>query len=254
MCRTHCGASQHIIIPSVPFGIADDRYSQSSMNNRSGCNVHHITHPLALASRVLSLSLKQQSLSSLAEQYPWWRTRQLFRGARSPSIIILLNQLPCPCHFSTHLAFWTTTVSGLLCCSIVTVTLSTWYIFSLRIHIGRDQEVCRYRLNLVFIWNVKKYDVRASIYSYMLIPSGNNRVAIVLHLLMAPLMWGINPGDTLSGTRESLTRSFLHTSSFGERGSDWTICSRTLTLDLKLNRCSSHRNICGIWITLLEQW
>jgi len=35
MCRTLCGASRNIIIPWVLFGIADDRYSISSMNIRS---------------------------------------------------------------------------------------------------------------------------------------------------------------------------------------------------------------------------
>jgi len=118
MRRILCGASWHIIIPWVLFGMADDRYSKSSTNNRSWCTLHHITRPFALASPVLIPSPKWEAYNRLAGQYPCWRTELWFPGARSRWIKILSNRLPCPRHYSTHLAVWTTTVSGLLCCCI----------------------------------------------------------------------------------------------------------------------------------------
>jgi len=86
MCRVLCSTSQNIIIPVVLFGIADDRYSKSSTNNRPWCTICHITLPFALASPVLILSLKQEAYISLAGQYPCWRTQLLFCGARSHRI------------------------------------------------------------------------------------------------------------------------------------------------------------------------
>ena len=156
MRRTLCGASRHIIIPWVLFGIADDRYSKSSMNNRLWRTICHIALPFALASPVLILSLKWTAYYSLAGQYPCWRTQLLFRGARSPWIKILFNRLPCPDHFSMHIAFWTPTVSGLLCCCIVTVTPFARYIFWRRMYNARDPEVRRSRLALESAWNVEK--------------------------------------------------------------------------------------------------
>jgi hypothetical protein len=65
----------------------------------------------------------------------------------------------------------------------------------------------------------------------MLIPSGNVRVAIALHLFITALMRGIKPADSLSDYRESPTGSFVHISGFNVRASDSMICSEILTLD-----------------------
>jgi len=128
------GPPRHNIIPWSQFGLADDRYSKSSTNNWLSCTVHHKTLPLVLASPVLILLLKWKAYNSLAGHYPCWRTQRLFHGDQSPWINILSNWFPCLRHFSTHLAVWTTTVSGLLCCCIVTVTLCAQYILWWRIH------------------------------------------------------------------------------------------------------------------------
>jgi len=246
MRRTLYGTSQHIIIPWVLFGIADDKYYKSSTNNRSWCTIHHITFPFVLASPVLILLLKWNANNSLAGQYPCWRAQLYCCGARSPWIKILSNQLPCPCHFFIHLAFWPTTGSALFYCWIVTVTPFAQYIFWRRIQDVWDPPVCRSRLPLVSAWNVEKWDVRASINSDMLVPSRHDRVAIMLRLLLTLLLRGIKPGDTLSDARESAIRSSLHISAFGESGSDLMICSRILTVNLIWKRPVSHRNICGI--------
>lgn len=68
--------------------------------------------------------------------------------------------------------------------------------------------------------------------SGMLIPSGNVRVAIVLHLLITPLKRGIRQGDSVPNTGKSQTQSSLLISAFCERGSDCMICNRILTLYL----------------------
>jgi len=119
---TLCGESQRIIIPFVLFGIADNRYYKSSKNNRLWCTVHHIALPSVLASPVLFQSLKQKAYNSLAGQYHCWRTQLMFRGAWLPWIKLLSNLFPCSHHFSTPFPLSTTTVSGLLCCCIVTET------------------------------------------------------------------------------------------------------------------------------------
>jgi len=245
MYRTRCSASWQGIIPWVLFGIADDRYSKSSTHNRSSCTIPYITLTFWLASTVLIVSLKRKAYDSLGGQDPCWHTELLFRGARSPLIKILSNQLPCLCQISTHLAFWTTTVSGLLCCCIVTVTTLTPYTFWRRINDAWNPEVLRSRLALICAWNVEKLDVWVSINTDMLIPSGNVRVAIVLHLLITPLMRRIKPGDNLSDTRESPKRGFRRTSALSERGFDFTICCKMQTFDLIWNKCDYHHIIRG---------
>ena len=57
MHRTLYGASRHNIIPSVLLGIADNRYSKASTNDRLLCTVDHVTFSFAPASPVLIIML-----------------------------------------------------------------------------------------------------------------------------------------------------------------------------------------------------
>jgi hypothetical protein len=252
ICRTLCGASRHIIIPWVLFGITDNSYSKSSTNNRLWCTIHIIILPVALASPLIILLLKRKAYNSLAGQYSCEHTQLLCPGAWSTRINILSNGLPCLHHLSIHLASWTTTVSGLLWCSIVTVMPFALYIFGRRIPNAQDPEVCKSRLAHWSGWNGEKLNVRVLIFSDMLISSGTVRGSIVLRLLTTPSMQGIQPGNNLSDARESPRRSFLHISVFSERGSHLTICCKILNFELIWNRHVCHCNLCGIQLTLLD--
>jgi len=134
MHRTVCGAPQHIFIPWVLFGSVHDSWSKSSTSNMSWCTIHHNTLPSALASPLLVLPLKCEEYSSLPGQYPCWSTQLMVCGALSPCSKILSNWLPFPSNFSPHLAFWSTTVSGLLWCCTVTMTPFAAWIFRRRIY------------------------------------------------------------------------------------------------------------------------
>jgi len=190
------------------------------------------------------LLLKWKGYSSLAVQYRWWLTQLLFSGTWSHCNKLLSNRLPCPHHFSTHLAFWSTTVSGLLCSCIVTVTPFAQCILWWIVREGRDLEVNQSSLARLSAWNIEKQDVRASRNSDRLIFSGHFSVAIMLYLFITPLELGIKLGDNLSDTRESLARSYLNLDAFCKKRSAFTICCRILTTELTWHRCISHRNNC----------
>jgi len=246
MCDTLCSESQHISITWYLFGITEDRYSKSSINIMSWYTIRHISLPLALASAVLILSLKWKAYNCLTRSYPGGLTQLWLRGARSTWIKILSNRLPCPHHISTHLAIWTITVSGSLSSCIVTVTPFTWYIYRRSIHDWRNPEYCRSSLVLIYTWNLKKWDVRTSINSDVLISSGNFRVTSKLHFCITPLIQYLKLGDSLSDGRESPAGSFLWLSACGRRVADLMIRSNMRMFNVISTRRVSHRNICRI--------
>jgi hypothetical protein len=61
-------------------------------------------------------------------------------------------------------------------------------------------------MSFVMAYNVEIMNVRTAANSDMLIPSGNVRVAIVLHLLITLLTRGIEPSDHLLDLREAFCK------------------------------------------------
>ena len=81
-----------------------------------------------------------------------------------------------------------------------------------------NPELCRSRLALWSAWNVKKYDVRASVNCDMLRHSWNVKVESTLYLLITPLMQGIKLGNNYVGSQKVDHKKVSTSICFGREG------------------------------------